>query len=59
MKRVLAILIVLCMLVAAIPLGASADSTAYVVGGWLRLRALPSFDAETIASYYTGTRVTV
>ncbi|MGN0746524.1 MAG: SH3 domain-containing protein, partial [Aristaeellaceae bacterium] len=35
------------------------STTATVKGGWLRLRAQPSFDATTITSYYTGTVVTV
>lgn len=33
--------------------------TATVKGGWLRLRAQPSFTSLTLASYYTGTEVTV
>ena len=37
----------------------AASTTATVKGGWLRLRAQPSFDAVTITSYYSGTVVTV
>lgn len=53
-----ALMLALTLVVAEIP-GARATSVAYVVGGWLRMRIAPSFDAETIASYATGTAVTV
>lgn len=36
-----------------------AASTATVTGGWLRLRAEPNTSAVTLASYFTGTVVTV
>lgn len=39
--------------------GGYAASTATVIGGWLRLRAEPNYNAVTLASYYTGTVVTV
>ncbi len=54
----LAALITLTLALAVVP-AAQASSVAYVVGGWLRMRSAPSFDAETIASYNTGTAVTV
>ena len=62
MKRFLsfavaAALLLSCVLI--VPQTAQAASVAYVKGGWLRLRATPSFDAPTLASYYTGTAVTV
>lgn len=34
-------------------------ATATVKGGWLRLRSDASYFSETLASYYTGTQVTV
>ena len=37
---------------------AQADTIVYVQGGWLRMREAPSFDAKTIASYYTGSAMT-
>ena len=45
----------------ALPLSmASAENrTMTVVGGWLRLREGANFNAKTLASYYTGTQVTV
>ena len=60
MKRFLAICLTLTLLLGTIPmLSASAETTMTVTGGWLRLRAEPSFSATTLASYYTGTTVTV
>lgn len=37
----------------------SGETTASVVGGWLRLRQAPSTSSITLASYPTGTQVTV
>lgn len=37
----------------------STSNTAVVKGGWLRLRADASYTSETLASYYTGTQVTI
>ena len=48
--------VVLCSLWAA-PAFAAVYAT--VMGGWLRLRANPSYDATVIASYKTGSIVTV
>lgn len=61
MKRFTAFLAVLVLLVTMLmPVGGMAESTtATVKGGWLRLRAGASFDAQTIASYYTGTVVRI
>ena len=60
MKRVLAMSLVLAIFSLVLPLSAAlADSTAVVVGGWLRLRNAPSDSAGTIASYPSGTVVTV
>lgn len=62
-KRLLTWCMALMMLVSMITLptveAQAASTTATVKGGWLRLRAEASFDAETITSYYTGTVVTV
>ncbi|GEM_PF-153551 len=56
MKRLIAVLTVCLLLVSS----AWADGYAAVVtGGWLRLRDAPSYDSNTIASYFTGTKVTV
>ena len=64
MKRFFSICLILTLLVGMIVLPqasatATGTQTAVVHGGWLRLRAQPSFDAETLTSYYTGTVVTV
>lgn len=61
MKRLLALLLTAALL-SGLVTGAWAlgyIGTAYVTGGWLRLRSAPSFQAETLASYANGTRVTV
>lgn len=62
-KRVLALALAVVLLagVMALPVHSAnaASTTATVKGGWLRLRALPNFDATTLASYYTGTVMTV
>ncbi|MGN1019846.1 MAG: SH3 domain-containing protein [Aristaeellaceae bacterium] len=62
-KRILAMCLALIMCVGVLTLpvqtAQAATTTATVKGGWLRLRAQPSFDAVTITSYYTGTVVTV
>ena len=55
MKRFFTVLLVLVL----VTFSASAATTAYVTGGWLRLRDAPSYDSNTIASYYTGTKVTI
>ena len=58
-KRIMAALllaVILCGLWAAPALAAT---YATVVGGWLRLRLAPSYDATVITSYRTGTTVTV
>lgn len=48
------------MLAGLLPSGSlAAAQYATVVGGWLRLRANASFEAETITSYYTGTVVEI
>ena len=57
-KRIGAILlltVMLCGLMAA----AAAATYGTVVGGWLRLRANPSYQATVIASYKTGSIVTI
>ncbi len=62
MKRsisiILAAMLIFAMAVTQVE-SAQAASVAYVIGGWLRMRSGPSFDSETIASYNTGTAVTV
>ena len=62
MKRLTALLLILALALSLLaPLAAQAASyaTATVKGGWLRLRAEPSYWAETISAYYTGTNVTI
>jgi len=60
MKRFFATLLVVIMLVSMVPATTLAASQyATVVGGWLRLRAGASFEADTITSYYTDTVVEV
>ena len=62
MKRFIATLLTLAMLLCtlAIPAAQAASyATATVKGGWLRLRADASYNAETISAYYTGTNVTI
>ena len=51
-----AILLMICLLIPAIH--ASAE-TATVQGGWLILRSAPSFNGTAMASYATGTVVTI
>ena len=58
MKRLIAIILAVAMLLAlSIPAMAADYATAVVKGGWLRLRDGASSDAETISAYYTGTVV--
>ncbi len=64
MKRITAMLLTLALALAfsllAAPVAQAASyATATVKGGWLRLRAEPSYWAETISAYYTGTNVTI
>ncbi|MBQ8556593.1 MAG: SH3 domain-containing protein [Clostridia bacterium] len=62
MKRLVAMILTLAltMMLLATPTALANDySTATVKGGWLRLRAEASYDAETISAYYTGTSVTI
>ena len=65
MKRLLAILTVLALLLTMVPMVSmpTAEATTYktatVKGGWLRLRSAPSFDGAVLGSYYTGTVVTI
>ena len=53
----LAALIIL--LAAVLPCGALAAKTGTVKGGWLILRASPSFSGKIISSYPSGTVVTI
>ncbi len=57
MKRWLAAILALVLLLSILPAGSVAAEYATVKGGWLRLRSYPSFDSQTLASYYTGTVV--
>jgi len=59
MKRCIATLLVAVLLIGLLPVMSAQASTQYatVVGGWLRLRSGASFNATTIASYYTGTEI--
>ena len=59
-KRLLACMVALVLTASLLPLGAAqAAETATVKGGWLRMRASASYSAETVASYNTGTKLTV
>jgi len=59
MKRFFATMLVIIMLISMIPAASMAAQYATVVGGWLRLRAGASFEADTITSYYTDTVVEI
>lgn len=61
MKRFAALCLTLILLVGLVPVhqAEAASLTLTVKGGWLRLRDKASFNGDTIASYYTGTKVTV
>lgn len=59
-KRILALILLAAMAVAAIPFnGAFAAKTGVVKGGWLILRATPSFSGTVLSSYPSGTVVTI
>ena len=56
----LALLVLLVMaLTAVMPFSTAAAETGTVVGGWLILRGAPSFNGAVIASYPSGTVVTI
>ena len=57
-KRFLAT-VMLALMLCALALPAFAASYATVFGGWLRLRANPSYEAAVLASYRNGSVVTV
>ncbi len=57
MKRWLAAL--MAMMLFLLPAVSMAAEYATITGGWLRLRTYPSYDSQTVASYYTGTKVEV
>ena len=59
MKRWIALLLLAVMLCGLWAVPASAATYATVVGGWLRLRVNPSYDAVIITSYKSGSVVTV
>lgn len=63
MKRltamILTLILTLSLLLTAAPALADTYATAVVKGGWLRLRAGASYDAETVSAYFTGTQVTI
>ena len=59
-KQGIALLTVLMLiLTAAVPVTSAMAETGTVVGGWLILRAGPSFSSTIISSYPTGTVVTI
>ena len=59
-KRTALLTAIVLFMAAFLSLGdALADTTAVVKGGWLVLRASPSFSAEIRASYPTGTTVSI
>lgn len=65
MKRFLSVCLVIAMLamlvVVAVPTASFAvtNMVGTVHGGWLRMRSAASFNASTVASYYTGTVVNI
>ena len=59
MKRFFAVLLAAMLLLSVLPAVSSAEQTATVVGGWLRLRSYGSYSAQVLNSYYTGTVVTI
>ncbi|MBR2823323.1 MAG: SH3 domain-containing protein [Clostridia bacterium] len=60
MKKKLAAALLLAVLLCGLAMaGALAATYGTVVGGWLRLRANPSYDAAVITSYRTGSVVTI
>ena len=60
MKRIFILGLAIVLVFALLPVfQAAAADYGTVTGGWLRLRAAPSFDATIIKSYYTGTVVEI
>jgi len=61
MKRLISLCVALALVLCLWPQPAAqaASQTGTVKGGWLRLRASASMTAETLASYPTGTTVTI
>lgn len=60
MKRFFALLLAVTMLLGLVPTASMAEmDVVTVIGGWLRLREQPNYNATTITSYYTGTRMQV
>lgn len=60
LKRLTVLTLILTLLLACMPIEtASAADTATVRGGWLILREYPSTSAKALASYNTGTKVTL
>ena len=58
-KRFVAAILIVMLFLGGVASASAASVQAMVVGGWLRLRAEPSLQAETICSYRSGTIVTV
>ena len=58
-KRLISAVLLLSVLCALWAGSALAATYATVVGGWLRLRTNPSYDAKVITSYRAGSVVTV
>ncbi len=60
MKRIFILGLAIVLVFALLPVfQAAAADYGTVTGGWLRLRAAPSFDATILKSYYTGTVVEI
>ena len=59
MKRTIAVLLILTLLLGSTAALAKDLGTGTVKGGWLRLRAAPTSLSSIIGRYYTGTKVTV
>ena len=58
-KRLARLAAVIMLLLSVIPVSVSAEQTGTVHGGWLQLRESPSFQGRVLASYPTGTIVTI
>lgn len=59
-KRILALCLIAVMVAASVPMTcATAETKGKVWGGWLVLRDLPAFSGNILASYPTGTVVTI
>ena len=58
-SRTAAVMALILLLTAVLPLGSALAQTGVVRGGWLILRASPSFSGQVLSSYPSGTVVTI